>query len=107
MKSDAVGRRVWKVSGSQSVSYSYDLQGRQTVIIDNSNNSTLSWSLYFNGQRLGTWTDRTDSKRRDAGGVSSHYYPYGEEITSTGNDTQNYAESYRDSDSVLHYAQAR
>jgi RHS repeat-associated protein len=39
--------------------------------------------------------------------ASSQYYPYGEEITSTNNDTYKFAQTYRDSDSGLDYAQAR
>jgi RHS repeat-associated protein len=35
------------------------------------------------------------------------YYPYGEEITSTNNDTYKYAQTYRDSDSGLDYAMNR
>jgi len=37
----------------------------------------------------------------------AHYYPYGEEITSTANDTNKYAKMYRDSDSGLDYAKRR
>src|ERR1017187_6572080 len=36
-----------------------------------------------------------------------HYYPYGEEITATNNDTFKFAQTYRDSDSGLDYAQKR
>jgi RHS repeat-associated protein len=39
--------------------------------------------------------------------LSSHYYPYGEEITGTANDTYKYAGLYRDSDSMLDYAMNR
>jgi RHS repeat-associated protein len=35
------------------------------------------------------------------------YYPYGEEITSTNNDTYKFAQTYRDSDSGLDYARNR
>jgi len=36
-----------------------------------------------------------------------HYYLYGEEITSTNNDTYKFAQTYRDSDSGLDYAMSR
>ncbi len=59
--------------------------------------------LYFAGQRLGQWTDRTGNVRY-ASGAWKHYYPYGEEITSTASDTYKFAQLYRDGDTGLDYA---
>jgi RHS repeat-associated protein len=39
--------------------------------------------------------------------VIPHYYPYGEEITATANDTYKFAQTYRESDSGLDYARNR
>ena len=36
-----------------------------------------------------------------------HYYPFGEEITSTTGDTYKFAQLYRDADTGLDYAMAR
>lgn len=40
-------------------------------------------------------------------GLSQRYYPYGEEITSTANDTEKYATYFRDSFTTLDYADQR
>jgi hypothetical protein len=61
---------------------------------------------YFAGQRLYQWTDRRGDVRYSDGGWK-HYYPYGEEITSTTNDTYKFAQLYRDGDTGLDYAMAR
>jgi RHS repeat-associated protein len=63
---------------------------------------------YFAGQRLGQWTDRRGDVRYTPAGASwKHYYPYGEEITSTTNDTYKFAQLYRDGDTGLDYAMNR
>jgi len=62
--------------------------------------------VYLAGQIVGQWTDRLGSTRyTPSGSAFSHYYPYGEEITTgTNNDTYKFAQTYRDSDSGLDYA---
>ena len=63
---------------------------------------------YFAGHRLGHYTDRTGTVRyKLAGTINSHYYPFGEEITSTAGDTYKFAQLYRDADTGLDYAMAR
>jgi RHS repeat-associated protein len=115
---DAFGRRIGKsLPGNQERIYFYDPSGRLLAEYDMSLNATYSntgsemaapsrATQYFAGQRVGQWTDRVGSKRAD-GGSSSQYYPYGEEITSTNNDTFKFARLYRDSDSGLDYARNR
>src|ERR1039457_4654394 len=85
--------------------YFYSAQGQLLAEYDNpaTGNNPSRTTQYFAGQRLGQWTDRVGSKRAD-GGSSSQYYPYGEEITATSNDTFKFAQLYRDSDSGLDYA---
>jgi RHS repeat-associated protein len=65
--------------------------------------------IYLAGQMIGQWSDRTGSVRYTASGSAySHYYPYGEEITSNASeDTFKYAQLYRDSDTMLDYAMHR
>jgi len=65
--------------------------------------------VYLAGQIVGQWTDRLGSTRyTPSGSATSHYYPYGEEITTgTNNDTYKFAQTYRDSDSGLDYAMDR
>jgi RHS repeat-associated protein len=64
--------------------------------------------IYLAGQMIGQWSDRTGSVRYTVSGSAySHYYPFGEEITSTPNDTYKYARLYRDSDTGLDYAKNR
>jgi RHS repeat-associated protein len=106
---DAFGRRIQKTfSGGMQRLYFYSAQGQLLAEYDNpaSGNGPSRTTQYFAGQRLGQWTDRVGSKRADSGS-SSQYYPYGEEITSTNNDTYKFAQTYRDSDSGLDYANAR
>src|SRR5262249_39141403 len=62
---------------------------------------------FFAGNRVGQWTDRIGSARKTSTGVTSHYYPYGEEITGTANDAYKFGKLYRDSDSGLDYANQR
>jgi RHS repeat-associated protein len=44
---------------------------------------------------------------RYASGTYRHYYPFGEEVTSTAGDQHKFAELYRDADTGLDYAMAR
>jgi RHS repeat-associated protein len=69
--------------------------------------SPVRTQRYFAGQRVGQWTDRRGDVRFAAGSGWKHYYPYGEEITSTTNDTYKFAQLYRDGDTGLDYAMAR
>src|SRR5580658_9997393 len=96
----------------------YDTSGRlltQWDITINSSGDVASSPVsasasyqYFAGQRVGQWTDRLGSTRyTSSGSAYAHYYPYGEEITSTSNDTYKFAQTYRDSDSGLDYAMHR
>jgi RHS repeat-associated protein len=113
---DAFGRRIAKLLPSGGVKvYFYSMRGQSLGEYDFTPSGTtgiypVSLSLpnvYFAGQRVNQWTDRTGSKRKDNTNTNSHYYPYGEEITSTNNDTYKFARTYRDSDSGLDYAKAR
>jgi RHS repeat-associated protein len=131
---DAFGRRIARTLSDGTIRfYFYDPKGRlqaeynfdpgtantntcdyngQQIQCPTLNGVTASY-LYFAGQRVGAWTDRVGSTRYSGGdaggryGSYAHYYPYGEEITSTNNDTYKYAQTYRDSDSGLDYAGAR
>jgi RHS repeat-associated protein len=120
---DAFGRRIaHTLSDGSTQFYFYDTGGKliQEYHFDPNVQCSVYGNLvpcptldgtppiytYFAGQRVGQWTDRTGSKRRDASSTS-HYYPYGEEITSTNNDTYKFAQLYRDSDSGLDYAKNR
>jgi len=120
---DAFGRRIARtLSDGSTQFYFYDIGGKlvQEYHFDPNTQCSVYGNLvpcpqldgtppvytYFAGQRVGQWTDRTGSKRRDASSTS-HYYPYGEEITSTNNDTFKFAQLYRDSDSGLDYAKNR
>jgi RHS repeat-associated protein len=106
---DAFGRRIAKTfAGGMQRVYFYDPSGRLLAEYDNLTlgGGPSRTTQYFAGQRVGQWTDRVGTKRADSGS-SSQYYPYGEEITSTNNDTFRFAQTYRDSDSGLDYAQAR
>jgi RHS repeat-associated protein len=111
---DAFGRRiaVTPSSGSPKI-YFYSASGQllseftYTQNQDGTSSSPVTASYqYFAGQRVGFRTDRTGSKRADSSSTG-HYYPYGEEITGTSNDTYKFAQTYRDSDSGLDYASAR
>jgi RHS repeat-associated protein len=58
---------------------------------------------------VGQYSDRVGSTRYTAPIVTppftySHYYPFGEEVTSTQNDRYKFAETFRDADSGLDYA---
>jgi len=129
---DAFGRRIAKYlpNGTTQI-YFYDPSGRQVAQYNFDPNATcnesgtyvscptlngpMATSTYFAGQRVGAWTDRvgstrytnTTNKPLGSNGAYSHYYPYGEEITSTNNDTFKFAQTYRDSDSGLDYAMNR
>src|SRR5204862_3146 len=85
----------------------YGTGGRQLVTYTTWVNSNPQNAMhYFNGQRVGQWTDRIGSKRQE-GGTTSHYYPYGEEVVPTSNDEYKFAQTLRDSDSGLDYAMTR
>jgi RHS repeat-associated protein len=113
---DAFGRRIARLLPSGSVKvYFYSMRGQLLGEYDFTPSGTtgiypVSLSMpnvYFAGQRVNQWTDRTGSKRKDNTNTNSHYYPYGEEITGTANDTFKFAQTYRDSDSGLDYAEQR
>jgi RHS repeat-associated protein len=71
-------------------------------------NGPTRTKMYLAGHVVGQWSDRLGSTRyTPSGSTYAHYYPYGEEITSTNNDTYKYARLYRDSDSGLDYARNR
>ena len=90
---DAFGRRVAvTVNGSTTVHF-FDIRGRLLT----------GGNVYFAGQRLGQYADRLGSVRYSQG-AHSHYYPYGEEVASTGNNRYKFAETFRDSDTGLDYA---
>ncbi len=122
---DAFGRRIAKnlTDGTTRI-YFYDPAGREVAEYNFNPNATCNYSgtyytctalgsptatyTYFAGQRVGQWTDRVGSRRyTPVGSAASSYYPYGEEITGTANDTYKYASLYRDSDSGLDYAKHR
>ncbi len=102
MAYDAFGRRIAKTS--LGAVYFYDASGRQlTSYLGTFVNGVY---YYFAGQRLYNWTDRQGSLKGFYGTTS--YYPYGEDVgTSTGNDNYKFAQTYRDSDSGLDYANSR
>ena len=102
-KYDAFGRRIARVmaDGTTPV-YFYDMGGR---LLTGGGSGLIR---YFAGHRLGHYTDRTGTVRyKLAGTINSHYYPFGEEITSTAGDTYKFAQLYRDADTGLDYAMAR
>jgi RHS repeat-associated protein len=104
---DAFGRRM--DSGTYPYGhhiYFYDTGGRLLAEYANvySGATPTKKYEYLAGQQLGQYKDRVGSVRNTNGGISSHYYPFGEEITSTANDRYKFAETYRDADSGLDYA---
>jgi RHS repeat-associated protein len=106
---DAFGRRVQKTfAGGMLRLYFYSANGQLLAEYDSiaAGAAPSRTTAYFAGQRVGQWTDRVGSKRADSGSAAQ-YYPYGEEITGTANDTQKFAQTYRESDSGLDYASAR
>ncbi len=108
-KYDAIGRRIYKWSSAAAPRYYfYEPSGRLLAQYDGYPYQNPQPSLrieYFAGQRIGQHTDRLGSVRYASGW--KHYYPYGEELTSTASDTYKFAELYRDSDTGLDYALAR
>jgi hypothetical protein len=68
--------------------YFYSATGQLLAEYDNpsAGSAPSRTTSYFSGQRVGQWTDRVGSKRADSGSAAQ-YYPYGEEITGTSNDT--------------------
>jgi RHS repeat-associated protein len=120
MKYDAFGRRIeHDLPDGTAVIYFYDMNGRMVATYNVAPacrqtscggqwNGPSQTKLYLAGQVVGQWSDRVGSTRyTPAGSAYAHYYPYGEEITSTNNDTYKFAQTYRDSDSGLDYANAR
>jgi RHS repeat-associated protein len=109
-KYDAFGRRVesstWPYGYPVPRVYFYDMGGRLLAEYGNvyAGATPTKKYEYFAGQQLGQYKDRVGSVRNTNGGVSSHYYPFGEEITSTANDRYKFAETFRDADSGLDYA---
>jgi RHS repeat-associated protein len=106
-KYDAFGRRM--DSGTYPYGhhiYFYDMGGRLLAEYGNvySGATPTKKYEYFAGQQLGQYKDRVGSVRNTNGGIGSHYYPFGEEITSTANDRYKFAETFRDADSGLDYA---
>jgi RHS repeat-associated protein len=104
---DAFGRRM--DAGTYPYGhhlYFYDTGGRLLAEYGNVYGGATPTKKYeyFAGQQLGQYKDRVGSVRNTNGGVSSHYYPFGEEITSTANDRYKFAETFRDADSGLDYA---
>jgi RHS repeat-associated protein len=102
-------RRVQKTfAGGMQRLYFYSANGQLLAEYDSiaAGATPSRTTAYFAGQRVGQWTDRVGSKRADSGSASQ-YYPYGEEITGTANDTHKFAQTYRESDSGLDYAGAR
>jgi RHS repeat-associated protein len=72
-----------------------------------------NFNVWFGGKliaKVNTWSDIV-SMRRDRVGTDretgARYYPYGEEITSTPNDTEKFATYFRDSFTTLDYADQR
>jgi len=100
---DAFGRRVWRSSegGIQHV-YFYDPGGRLLADLVVGGQATIY--QYFAGQRIHQYTDRVGTVRYDRYVGARHYYPYGEEITSTNSDTYKFAQLHRDGDTGLDYA---
>jgi RHS repeat-associated protein len=103
---DAFGRRIWRqmADGSQKVFF-YDFGGRLLAEYTNpaSGEGPSRIMEYFAGQRIGEYTDRSGSVRYSAAGPGTwrHYYPYGEEVASTSNDTYKFGQLYRDGDTGL------
>jgi RHS repeat-associated protein len=120
MKYDAFNRRIEHdlPNGTQRI-YFYDMGGHMiaeydvpSVYYTNPTAVTLNGptrtKTYLAGRVVGQWSDKLGSTRyTPSGSTYAHYYPYGEEITSTANDTYKYARTYRDSDSGLDYAKNR
>jgi len=128
-KYDAFGRRVARVTPNGTDTFFYDMGGRllatylgqsavgseqsavgsrqSAVGSKQSNPSTPELTVYMAGQKLRQWADRLGSVRyANAGGVVSHYYPYGELVAGANNTGFKFAETYRD-DSGLDYAMNR
>jgi RHS repeat-associated protein len=111
-KYDAFGRRVAQETLSGTNWFFYDMSGRLLVTYPWMNGYQPVRTAYFAGQRVGQYSDRVGSTRYTAPIVTppftySHYYPFGEEVTSTQNDRYKFAETYRDADSGLDYAMNR
>jgi RHS repeat-associated protein len=103
-KYDAFGRRVAQQTPNGTNFYFYDMAGRLLASYPWINGYQPVRTVYFAGQRVGQYKDRVGSVRNTNGGISSHYYPFGEEITSTANDRYKFAETFRDADTGLDYA---
>jgi RHS repeat-associated protein len=103
-KYDAFGRRVAQQTPNGTNWFFYDMSGRLLVTYPWMNGYQPVRTAYFAGQRVGQYSDRVGSVRNTNGGIGSHYYPFGEEITSTANDRYKFAETFRDADSGLDYA---
>jgi RHS repeat-associated protein len=114
-KYDAFGRRVAQQTPNGTNYYFHDMGGRLLATYPWINGNQQVRKAYFAGQRVGQYTDRVGSTRYTAavpfGGdppfIYTHYYPFGEEITSTANDRYKFAETFRDADSGLDYAMNR
>ncbi len=103
-KYDAFGRRIERTpSNGYTHVYFYDMGGRLLGELGGGTGVT-SKQQYFAGQRIGQYTDRTGSVRFIPGTGWKHYYPYGEEVTSTNSDKYKFADLYRDQDTGLDYA---
>jgi RHS repeat-associated protein len=110
-KYDAFGRRVAQQTPNGTNYYFYDMGGRLLASYPWTGSGPVR-TAYFAGQRVGQYKDRVGSVPYTAPIVAppftySHYYPFGEEITSTANDRYKFAETYRDADSGLDYAMNR
>jgi RHS repeat-associated protein len=108
-KYDAFGRRVAQETPNGTNWFFYDMSGRLLVTYPWMNGYQPVRTAYFAGQRVGQYSDRVGSVRYTAPIVTppftyTHYYPFGEEITSTANDRYKFAETFRDSNTGLDYA---
>jgi YD repeat-containing protein len=98
-KYDAFGRRVAQQTPNGTNFFFYDMGGRLLATYPWSNGNQQVRRAYFAGQRVGQYSDRLGSVRYTAavpfGGdppfIYTHYYPFGEEITSTANDRYKFA----------------
>jgi RHS repeat-associated protein len=105
----AFGRRVAQETPNGTNWFFYDMSGRLLVTYPWANGYQPVRTVYFAGQRVGQYGDGVGSTRYTAPIVTppftySHYYPFGEEITSTANDRYKFAETFRDADTGLDYA---
>src|SRR5438034_7720273 len=111
-------QRVWKrrTDGSEQVTF-YGVGGERMAVYQpiSSSSGVLTGGgdqLYFAGRPVSYGSDRFGSKRADSPNTQGQtiaytYFPYGEEYTTTTQDTDKFGTYFRDSTTALDYARNR